>query len=662
MATIKSFPYFEINVEDRSIYEPVVLNELPLHRPLYIMKTQKGPLNVPVWYPRYSDAQRVLGRETFNMSNSKYFSAASYFLTNTMQHDGAFIVRVADETAKAAVLILEATVIEKDIQQYQRSPIEGDNSYVLDEDGNRIPLTGDEATAPGVSIKWGVRTELRPADIQNNLPAETATNLMPVSNSDGSVTYPIAVFTATSPGAWGNDVGFTLSYNPKFNDEDLFNRTGGLTFMFAPVAKAYGSSIVDPIRDKYNQTVNGVVFKPKAIDSRTHQKVSIDAILEENYSEGEGLPYNVVMYHESVQAIGELAMGVESGLDDPWKVDIVSATDMEGYPYFNIEIDDSGTILLPDTVTFLGGGEDGDLSDAAIEQQIIRYLNLTTYPDIVDKARYPITHMFDVGYTEDVKNEMLIFLDTRDDYKCVLATHQNDLGPNSEAQDESLLKYFRHQALLMRESIVKGTDCCRCTIFCQSGETHDNYDGYLPTTLWSAIKKAEYQNTQTLGREAKGLPFSDISIFKKFNWVPASDGSKRRKWDHGGNYCQYYDMTSLHFPSVRSVYDYDTSVLVDDEFVDCIVYMKHIVRRSWATHVGMTEKFVELKQLVETDLSDRLNKMINGKYETKVTLYQTEFERKMGFIHHVAIEITSPATTRVWLVDIICKRENFEGQ
>ena len=173
------------------------------------------------------------------------------------------------------------------------------------------------------------------------------------------------------------------------------------------------------------------------------------------------------------------------------------------------------------------------------------------------------------------------------------------------------------------------------------------------------MKKAEYQNKQYLDREAKGLPFSAIDVFKKFNWVPYSPTSKKNKWNYGGNYCQYYDMRSLHFPSVRSVYPYDTSVLVDDEFVDCIVYMKHVVRRSWAIHVGLTKKFAELKQMIETDLSDKLNDMIRGKYDVKVTVYQTEEERKIGFIHHVQIEITSPATTRVWLVDIVCKRENY---
>ena len=87
--------------------------------------------------------------------------------------------------------------------------------------------------------------------------------------------------------------------------------------------------------------------------------------------------------------------------------------------------------------------------------------------------------------------------------------------------------------------------------------------------------------------------------------------------------------------------------------------MKHIVRRSWAVHVGLTKSFPILKQLIEVDLSGRLNDMIRGKYTTEVIVYQTDEERKIGFIDHVLIKITSPATSRVWKVDIECHREGY---
>lgn len=685
MATLKSFSYYEINVIDKSIYEPVVLDQLPLHRPFYIMKTQKGETDIPVWYPRFTDAERALGSETFNINNPKYFSPAAYFLLQSMQHDGAFIARVAADDAKKSLLILEAVVEMVNVPQYRKT---ASGSLELDGSGNPISLTdggGAAIVEAGVKITWNKRTAF--GTLGSGDP-ETAINLEPVTVG-GVTTYPILVFEATSTGDWGNDVGFSLFYDKLSNSEELSERSGGCYTTIAPVRKDYGSSIVDSVRDKYNQTQNVFVFKPNAVDSATQQAISMSSILENNYNAGEGLPYNVTVYSDNIKSIGTLIVAAEnelistvwdgsqdpvevaaaiaageyvfSGLTDAWKANIISAYDLDGFAYDNTIVEYGTASLRPNVTHYLGGGDDGDISDATIEELIINYLQTDIYPAIVDKPRYPITHLFDVGYPLDVKYAMISFLDIRDDVKVVMATHDNSIGPNTEAQDESLLAALHSRALLMRESVLMGTAACRCDIFTQSGRTHDNYVGFLPTTLWSAYKHAEYQNKTYLDREMKGLPNSAITMFKEFNWTPIGDGSKARKWNLGGNYCQYYDMTSLHYPSVRSVYPYDTSVLVDAEFVDCIVYMKHIVRQSWAVHVGLTKSFAILKQLIETDLSGRLNDMIRGKYVTETTVYQTDEEKKIGFIDHVLVKITSPATSRVWLVDIECHRENYEG-
>jgi hypothetical protein len=52
--------------------------------------------------------------------------------------------------------------------------------------------------------------------------------------------------------------------------------------------------------------------------------------------------------------------------------------------------------------------------------------------------------------------------------------------------------------------------------------------------------------------------------------------------------------------------------------------------------------------------------IFNGRYTFTVEAYQTEEEKKRGYVQHVAITIWSPAVKRVWLVDVICRRENFD--
>jgi hypothetical protein len=68
-----------------------------------------------------------------------------------------------------------------------------------------------------------------------------------------------------------------------------------------------------------------------------------------------------------------------------------------------------------------------------------------------------------------------------------------------------------------------------------------------------------------------------------------------------------------------------------------------------------------LEENVRLDLTDRLSKLFNNKYTFEVRVYQTEEEKKLGYVHHVTISVTAPATNRVWDVDIVAYRENYGG-
>ena len=48
-ATISPYPHWEIEVRDNSIYNPTVVEELPVHRPIWLLKTQYGEVGRPIW-------------------------------------------------------------------------------------------------------------------------------------------------------------------------------------------------------------------------------------------------------------------------------------------------------------------------------------------------------------------------------------------------------------------------------------------------------------------------------------------------------------------------------------------------------------------------------------------------------------------------------------
>lgn len=133
-------------------------------------------------------------------------------------------------------------------------------------------------------------------------------------------------------------------------------------------------------------------------------------------------------------------------------------------------------------------------------------------------------------------------------------------------------------------------------------------------------------------------------------------------WNAGLNYVQFYDMTHIHFASVRSVYSFETSVLVDAGVVDALTFMKHITRRSWSTWAGSTRKASELNQCITADLNSRLSYMLHGKFEHNVNVYQTTEDMNLGYARHVDLELIAPGQNRAWKATIICKRENYNPE
>lgn len=661
MSYVPPYPHYNINIEDRSVYTTVETEFMPMHRPLYAIKAQKGPIGVPIWCKDYTTAVSIFGEETFNYLNTDYFSPAAFFLISTLGNNGAFITRLADATAATASLVLECTVNENVIvTQYTKDEFGG---RVLDENGDPIPVDdeGSPLTEAGVRLRYSVRA----------LGAEeSAATLAPVTSTEDTdevTTYPIMIFESNSPGLWGNNTGFNLYFDLESLDTTLIDNVGASFFTMAPVEKEYGGSTVDPVRDIYSNTYNSFCFKPNMIDTSTDAQVSITDMFANKYTGSAPLPYTITVRDEYIKIIGDKCVAKEtelSELEDGWYVNIISAMDTNGHPYDHIVIDtetEGAALLNKNVIHYLQGGADGDISDATNETLFQQFLELDINPDIQDSPRYPFTTLFDVGYSLDTSKKMVAFTKTREDVEVIVSTQDNSNDPNSAYEDESTGASLRAYALLMRESIVKATDCCRVSIFEHCGIVNHNYNKWLPTTLWIACKMAEFYNRDFFNKSISGLPNSNVDLFSELNWVPNSEEIKSRSWNTGLNYLQYWDMEKLHFPSLRTVYRYDTSVLVNMEFVSALTYAKHEIRKSWAVFVGTSLPAAALEDRVTKDLTERLAKLFNNKYQFEVSVYQTDEEAKLGYVHHVTISITSPSTNRVWDVDIVAYRENYGG-
>jgi hypothetical protein len=204
----------------------------------------------------------------------------------------------------------------------------------------------------------------------------------------------------------------------------------------------------------------------------------------------------------------------------------------------------------------------------------------------------------------------------------------------------------------------------RCSIYTQSGmPIAATYSKPTPFTLWSAFQHAQYGNTdQMAAQEPRGLPYSYNEMFKSWNWTPHAELHKEKTWDAGLNYCQYADMTRIFYPALRTVYREATSVLTDQWVVDALIYTKHECRKAWARFSGRNTPQAILEDEIKNYLENKLAYLYNGKYDFSVTVYKTEEEQKIGYIEHVKLKLTFPATMRVMIFDIEVNREGYDSE
>jgi hypothetical protein len=642
---LNSYPHFIVNVGDNTPTTPVVIDQLPLHRPVYVMKAHRGRIGVPVWCPTITEARREFGDETFNDLNKTYFSLSSMFLSlATFPETGAFIVRVADDAATVAKLIYELGVITK---------IDG-----------------------SLELRWYVRSAVTGVETDfNDLKVRV------VSGATSETVYPIFAITASSAGAWGNDIGFRFSWDKKINSEDILARSANsLFYTMAPVRKDYNASTVNPIRTITTDISSSFVLQPDVVDSTYKRKVSIKDVLLDSYKGDAVLPVSIKVYSANIATVGDLIVAAENDsflTGKPWLANILNALDVDGNPYTKVSVVRPGDVnaagvntastlvsLNASSVQYMSGGSDGSLTDDTIETKVAAFFNGDVNPDIFDKARYPFTHVIDVGHKTTTKNKIADFVGLRDDVIPVLSTQVavNGGAAATSSEDMSLAEALRTRLVLIPESIIKGTEAFRGEIFMHAGELNVSMPfTVVPLTLWRAKTLAHAHKTQALGEAPEGMPLSEVDLYKSINWVPSTEQLKALSWYAGANYVQFFTMTRLHVPAVRTVYKQETSSLVGAEFAAAVVYLKHEARQVWAIFSGKDLPASVLHSQIKKEMDERANRLLNGKFRYENTVYQTAEEQALGFKHHIQTRVFSGGLFRVAEFDIICERETTNG-
>jgi len=672
--TMWTFPHYEVRVEDLSIYTPVYREQLPLHRPVFFMRMQKGPIGVPVWNSDINFANRICGRGTFD-KNNKYHSRESVFAKRVFGRQGCFLVRLADDTAKFASIVLECHMTEMEVPQWERDEF---GNYSYDTEGNRIPemttgATPVQVTVPGYALNWQAR-EMTADETLKGIEIKTVTS--GVGGGVSTKVVPVLALRALYPGEYGNDLAFKLFYDKDNMEPAMADSIGSLTYMFQAMDRTYGQDTMSPVRTVYSDPMVSFSMKDRAIDTRLDKNMALSSVIQEqyydNYAKLSNLPFSTYLYSDNVKLISDVVAFAENDLDgleeSGWMFNILNATTMDGIPLKATYIATTSPAgnwaisLNKNYLIYLKGGSDGDISDEAIETLTRQYLMDDIYPDLADSARYPITHVYDTGVALETKKALIEFLGYRDDVKVILSTQDcNRDRMNIKDEDMSVGASLHAACILQPESQVFGTEVCRAEIYQQAGYLNDStiYDGILPATLDALAKRCRWQSRGFIEGMPKGIPGSEVTMFREWNWTPSKPEHKQKSWDTGLNYFQYYDMTRVHYADIRSVYRYDTSVLSSAIFTDAVVYAKHVVRYNWSILSGLEIPFARLAERAKTNVLNDMLTMLNNMYGVDVEFYQTAEEAKIGYISHAKVKLIGYAPNRVWIVDIQCYRDGY---
>ena len=426
MTTNYTYPHCTINVKDDSIVTSTnTYTPEPLHIALCVIFAEQGPAFEPV-IADGTTLQDTFGTGTFN-TTSPYFNHASVVAKTAMQYGLTCIVRLVPEDAATSSLVLECTLTQGPITQYQRN---ADGSLVINSQGNPVAQTdasGNPVTVTGYTATWSTR-QLKSTETYNSVQSTSVTT----TTGNSVYTFPVLGFTASSAGAYGNRRGFRLWYTNSVN-QNIVQSIDSQLYRFQPIMLPAGvGGNVNIIQDIYTNNYQDFSFMQAggpAIDPNTMQDMSLTSLLNNYQASGpNSLGDEIYVYSENVEQIGNLiiqsAPSEFSGMN-PYMINIIGGVDQNGNPYSNFVVDSSTDDLLNSMNSiWLQGGSDGNTSVSNFDSMVSSYFTGDQITPLFDPYKNPITHFYDSGFSMTTKESILTFLGNRDDVYLQMTTFE----------------------------------------------------------------------------------------------------------------------------------------------------------------------------------------------------------------------------------------------
>lgn len=200
-------PHPDTQLEDLSQERVHIERPLPIFRPAFYILGESGPPNEFLFYESLSQAKAILGEQTFNKANRRYYSPACDMITKILENGGScFIARAEDDSAMPSVALMAAEVeMQATHTKYEIDPVTG--NFKRDSSNMLIPVMsgGNPVEIKGVNITLKMYTDwnqilklvynLDDSDLENDLYAgrDAVDRLVNYIKSNPITHAPVAV-------------------------------------------------------------------------------------------------------------------------------------------------------------------------------------------------------------------------------------------------------------------------------------------------------------------------------------------------------------------------------------------------------------------------------------------------------------------------------------
>lgn len=503
----------------------------------------------------------------------------------------------------------------------------------------------------------------------------------------------------------------SLSYLPRLGVVSKNTLTGG----FDLVASAAGDSFLD------------VSFKENARSDRAKTPISIDQTFIQAWTkpETDTLPEfkgpfgRLHVYRDSIEElqktliVGDPDEGIKGEqdfnevaklghgrypltVDSQYLLNFLIGYDVDGVPYYAFDNTASamfgGITMVGDSILYATGGSDGlyltstgeadELANYELFDRMVRQ-EMSTFGDgtikWLNSAKYPISAVWDSGYSLETKKALLYPMGQRKDIAVFLATQSladyvttnvagklekvwSWLEPNSEAEETAIAGTLRTIASTYPESEVHGTPVCRAVIVGQCGNlVNSNYLRKLPLTYELADKVSAFMGgadgfwdaSQAYDQRGNNI----IKNMKNVNLSWKNENIGQQAWANGLVYAEDYDLKRLFFPAVRTVYNNDTSVLNSSITMLAICYIERVCQGAWRDLVGNGKlSNARFKQDSNEMIEERLAKRFDDRFIIVVDTYFSEADEAAGFSWGCNVHIYAPNMKTVGRYTVIAHR------